>query len=172
MKNPAESLTLLHNLLSSAELDTATKKRIQAVLTETTEETLQTVEQQIGSRKKAMEQRALAAKREEEKQAQTQRRCSHIKVHPITQVTESFLGGQSMQNGYLVLMCQNSACQKVYSNPPFPEMGWEAIPPDLMPKRGIGGVIDMRASYEAQQKILAGAGGQVEGKKNVRNNSR
>lgn len=170
MTNPKlKNIDLLHSLLNDDSVDPKLKARISKVFTAIAEETVDSAEKQLKAAQTAAEQRAIAAKHAEAAQRAAQDSCSHLKVNPITNQVESFLMGQHNQEGRLILMCQNSACQKVYSNPPMPELGWDTVPTHLMPKKGVGGVIDLRATTQMTQKALQAS---LEDKSNGRRNSK
>ena len=99
----------------------------------------------ISKRRTASKQTALAALQIENARTERQKVCLHLKYNEAANRDETFLGGQFLQvpPNTLVLMCQDDRCQKTFSIPAHEEHGWELPPPELVPRRGIGGVGDM-----------------------------
>jgi hypothetical protein len=147
-----EQLDRLASLLNNANLNATQRSQIENLLESNIENLLKETQQQESNRIASLKQRALAAKELEENRVNHQARCSHRKYNAATNQSETFLMGQWLQDGTLMLMCQNSVCQKVFSIPERKDLGWETPPLSLIPKRGIGGVIDMYGSIKAAQE--------------------
>ena len=135
-------------LLSVPDISDEMKNRIQALLNANLEREVKIEESDEGSRKEAAKQAAEATMQFEEALKRGQANCSHLKFNPATKQNESFLAGQFLQTppGTLMLICQNDICNKTFSSPAHPELGWDEIPPHLMPPDAdLGGVIDMKS---------------------------
>ena len=117
-------------------------------------------------RKRLAKQTALAALQMEEARTARQKICLHLKYNEAANRDETFLMGQFLQvpPNTLVLICQDDRCHKTFSIPAYEPEGWELPPPELVPRRGIGGVGDMASlvmqAQAANRKLdQAAAGG-------------
>lgn len=141
-------IAALNLIANDTTMSAAAKKRATELLKSSAENILSIAEREQKARDVELQQRIAVAKQQEKLQRETRKKCSHRKLNPLTGQVESFLRGQYMQDGRLVLMCQNEVCQKTFSDPPSLEQDWDAIPPDLIPNEFIGGVIDQRQALQ------------------------
>ena len=165
MASPAtDRIVKLAALMSVPGISEGMKSRIQALLNANLEREIKVEEGDQKTREEADRQIAEATLQFELALERNQRNCSHIKFNPATKQNESFLAGQFLQTppGTLMLICQNDVCNKTFSSPARPELGWDEIPPHLMPPdEDLGGVIDMKSmrsiamdQLKAEQKKL------------------
>ena len=162
-------LSALSTLLRNEVLTDKAQKSIESLLNAKADEVIAKETERYKQEKEASKQTALAALQIENARTERQKICLHLKYNEAANRDETFLGGQFLQvpPNTLVLFCQDDRCQKTFSIPAHKEHGWELPPPELVPRRGIGGVGDMASLIQqaqaANRKQAQAAGG---GKRN------
>ena len=138
-------LSALSTLLRNEVLSDKAQKAIGGLLEAKADEVITAETNRYKQEKAASKQTAIAALQMENARTERQKICLHLKYNEAANRDETFLSGQFLQvpPNTLVLMCQDDRCQKTYSIPAHPEHNWELPPPELVPRRGIGGVGDM-----------------------------
>ena len=161
-----EELSALSTLLRNEVLSEKAQKSISSLLNTKADAVIAEETKRYKQEKEASKQTAIAALQMEGARTARQEICLHMKYNEAANRDESFLMGQFLQvpPNTLVLFCQDDRCQKTFSVPAHPEHGWELPPPELVPRRGIGGVGDMaslvmQAQVANRKQAQAAAGG-------------
>ena len=162
-----EELSALSTLLRNEVLSDKAQASIEKLLNTKAEAVIAAETKRYKQEKDGHKQTALAALQIERARTERQEICMHIKFNEAANRDETFLMGQFLQvpANTLALICQDDRCHKTFSVPAHPEYGWELPPPELVPRRGIGGVGDMASLIMQAQEVnrkqaQAAAGGQ------------
>lgn len=153
-----ERISKLAAVLAIPGIDDAVKIRVNKLIQGKLSAIVKEEEEGESKFLKAVKERAVQAKRVDEKLMRRQKNCLHRKKNAITQQSETLLGGQFLQipEGTLWLVCQGG-CRKEFSIPAHPGLGWEEPPLEILPKGGIGLITDMYSDLKARQRKLSEA---------------